>query len=146
MIAGCGWAFAPWRIVLFGLQISSDAPFKPLTLGLVALVAWVGVSSRMRAAYARRSAFAFYALTTAFLFVCSLGPRPTAFGHQFLYEPPYAWLMRLPLFRGRSCTGTVRHAGDAHAGGEWCALVESAVVRNANVSNGASSRNSWDRR
>lgn len=98
VIAYCGWAFAPWRIALVGLQVSSTAPFKPMTLGVVALAAWFGVSSRMRAAYAQRSTFAFYGFATVLLFVCSFGPKPTALGHQFLYEPPYAWLMRLPVF------------------------------------------------
>jgi len=32
------------------------------------------------------------------LALCSLGPKPTFMGHQFLYEPPYAWLMRFPIF------------------------------------------------
>ena len=32
----------------------------------------------------------------------SMGPKPMVNGHQVLYEPPYAWLLRLPLF------GTVR--------------------------------------
>ena len=32
------------------------------------------------------------------LFLCSLGPKPAFLGHQFLYQPPYAWLMRLSLF------------------------------------------------
>src|SRR6185503_3160432 len=81
-----------------GVTMSSNAPFKPMTVALLALVVWLGASSRMRAAYARRSAFAFYALATLVLCVCSLGPKPTLAGHQFLYEPPYAWLMRIPIF------------------------------------------------
>jgi hypothetical protein len=97
-IAFCGWAYGPWRIAIAGVGASSDAPFKPLSVALLAIVVWVGVSSRVRGAYARRSAFAFYAIASVMLFLCSLGPRPTLAGHQFLYEPPYAWLMRLPVF------------------------------------------------
>jgi len=35
LIAICGWVFAPWRTALFGLQISSNAPFKPMTVGIL---------------------------------------------------------------------------------------------------------------
>jgi hypothetical protein len=42
--------------------------------------------------------FAFYAIATVFLALCSLGPKPTLAGHQFLYEPPYAWLLSFPVF------------------------------------------------
>ena len=27
-----------------------------------------------------------------------MGPQPRFLGYQILYEPPYAWLMRLPVF------------------------------------------------
>src|SRR5205823_5869888 len=32
------------------------------------------------------------------LFVCSFGPKPMFLGQQVLYQPPYAWLMHLPVF------------------------------------------------
>jgi hypothetical protein len=98
MIAIFGWAYAPWRIAFAGVRISSEAPFKSMTIALLALVIWLGTSSRLRAAYARRSVFAFYAIATVFLALCSLGPKPTLAGHQFLYQPPYAWLMSFPFF------------------------------------------------
>jgi hypothetical protein len=97
-VAYCGWAYAPWQIAVAGVRASSDAPFKPMTVALLAMSAWVAASSRLRGAYARRSAFAFYGIAAVMLFLCSLGPKPTLAGHQFLYEPPYAWLMRLPVF------------------------------------------------
>jgi hypothetical protein len=97
-IAFCGWAYAPWRITITGVKISSDAPFKPMTLALLAIVVWCGASSQLRGAYARRSALAFYGIATGILFLCSFGPKPTLAGHQVLYEPPYAWLMRLSIF------------------------------------------------
>ena len=97
-IALCGWAFAPWRIAFAGVRISSDAPFKSMTVALLAIAIWLGASSRLRSAYARRSVFAFYAIATVFLALCSLGPKPTLAGHQFLYQPPYAWLMWFPVF------------------------------------------------
>ncbi len=98
LIAVCAWTFAPWRIGIAGLTISSDKPFKPLSLAALGLVVWFASSPRMRGAYSRRSAFAFYLLAAVAMFVCSLGPRPMLAGHQLLYEPPYAWLMRLPVF------------------------------------------------
>jgi hypothetical protein len=98
MIAVCGWTFSPWRIDLPGLRISSDAPFKPLSIAVVAFAVWFGASSRMRDAYARRSTFAFYLLATIAMIVCSFGPKPMLAGHQILYKPPYEWLMKLPVF------------------------------------------------
>ncbi len=97
-LAWCGWAYAPWRITALGIRISSDSPFKPATVALLAILVWIGASSPFRAAYARRSPFAFYVVAAGVLFICSLGPKPTFAGHQFLYEPPYAWLMELPAF------------------------------------------------
>src|SRR5260370_10483632 len=93
IIAVCGWTFSPWRIDLPGVRISSDASFKPLSLAALAFVAWFAASSRKRAAYARRSAFAFYLLATIAMIVCSFGPKPMLAGHHVLYEPPYALLI-----------------------------------------------------
>jgi hypothetical protein len=98
-IALCGWMLAPWRIDLPGLKISSAAPFKPFSIAVLAVALWFAGSSRIRSAYARRSPFAFYLLATVTMLVCSLGPKPMLAGHQILYEPPYAWLLRLPPFQ-----------------------------------------------
>ena len=97
-LALCAWILSPWRIVLPGLKISSAAPFKPFSIAVLAFAVWFGASSRVRAAHARRSVFAFYLLATVVMLVCSLGPKPMLAGHQILYEPPYAWLLRLPPF------------------------------------------------
>jgi hypothetical protein len=97
-IAMIGWTIAPWHVELVGLRVSSDAPFKPFSLAILAVAFWIGASSRMRHAYARRSAFAFYLVATAMLFLCAFGPKPTLLGHQILYKPVYAWLMELPAF------------------------------------------------
>jgi hypothetical protein len=80
------------------LTISSVAPFKPLSLAALALVVWVGASPRVRGAYARRSTFAFSTFAAIAMVVCSFGPTPMLAGRQILYEPPYAWLMRLRAF------------------------------------------------
>jgi len=97
-IAFCGWAYAPWQVAFAGVRISSDAPFKSMSTALLAVAVWLAASSKLRGAYARRSPLAFYAIATVVLALCSLGPKPTFMGHQFLYEPPYAWLMRFPIF------------------------------------------------
>jgi hypothetical protein len=69
-------------------------------LTVAVLLFTVGFASkrRVRDAARRRSPLAFYLAAAAVLFVCALGPRPAVNGHQFLYEPPYAWLMRLSIF------------------------------------------------
>ena len=97
-LAILGWTTAPWRIAVAGLSVSSDAPYKPFSLAVLALVVWIGASTRMRRAYALRSPLAFYGIATALLFLCALGPKPSLFGHQILYKPVYAWLMELPVF------------------------------------------------
>jgi hypothetical protein len=84
------WSFGP-------LRVSNDV-FKPQSVALVFFVLSIAAMPAVRAAYGRRSALAFYLFASAFLFICSLGPKPTFLGTQILYEPPYAWLMRLPVF------------------------------------------------
>jgi hypothetical protein len=96
-VAGSALVIGPWRIDA-GLVLSVRTAFKPFSLALAALAAAMLVSSPGRSAYRRRSAFAFYLLCAAFLLLCTLGPKPRFRGSQFLYEPPYAWLMRIRLF------------------------------------------------
>lgn len=97
-VAVCAWTLGPWRIELPGVSASSEAPFKPMALALLAVGAAVALSSPIRHAYTRRSPLAFYALATVAMILCSFGPKPSLLHHQFLYEPPYAWLMRVPIF------------------------------------------------
>src|SRR5258708_6761805 len=98
IIAVCGWTFSPLRINLAGLTISSDKPFKPLSLAALAFVAWFATSSRMRGAYSRRSASAFYLIAAVAMFVCSLGPRPMLAGHPGPDSRPPPRVLRLPVF------------------------------------------------
>jgi hypothetical protein len=88
----------PWQIGDGRLAVSAHTFFKPLSLGVVALVVAIATSSTMRDAFRRRSPFAFYLTAALILGLCSLGPKPSFLGHQFLYEPPYAWLMRIAVF------------------------------------------------
>ena len=97
-LAFLGWAIAPWRIAFAGVSVSSDAPYKPFSLAVLALAVSIGASTTMRRAYARRSPLAFYSIAAVLLFLCALGPKPALFGHQILYKPVYAWLLELPVF------------------------------------------------
>jgi len=97
-LAFLGWTFAPWRIALAGMSVSSDAPYKPFSLAVLAFAVSIGASTRMRRAHARRSPLAFYGIAAVLLFLCALGPKPALFGYQILYKPVYAWLMELPIF------------------------------------------------
>jgi F5/8 type C domain len=52
----------------------------------------------MRRAWRRHSVTVFYLAAMAAMFVFALGPEPRLLGRPILYEPPYAWLMRVPGF------------------------------------------------
>ena len=74
----------PWQIGDGPLAVSSQTFFKPLSLAAAALVVAIATSSMMRDAYRRRSPFAFYLTAALILGLCSLGPKPSFLGHQFL--------------------------------------------------------------
>jgi hypothetical protein len=94
LIALSAWYFGPWRAA----GISVGTPFKPFSLAFFSWLGAIAASAWVRSAYRRRSAFAFFLLTSIVLFICSLGPKPAFLGQQFLYQPPYSWLMRLSVF------------------------------------------------
>ena len=52
----------------------------------------------MRRAWSGRSVAVFYAVAMVTAYLIALGPEPRLLGRPLLYEPPYAWLMRLPGF------------------------------------------------
>ena len=88
----------PWLLRIGPIAMSGKDVFKTLTLAAVATAGSVALSARARDVFRLRSPFAFYLLAALVLFLCAMGPQPRFLGHQILYEPPYAWLMRLPLF------------------------------------------------
>jgi hypothetical protein len=90
----------PWQTTIAGLPVTATVAFKPISVALVALAAGLAVRPWARDAWRRHSALAFYLVAAVVLFVCSLGPKPTFLGTQFLYKPPYEWLMSLPGFDG----------------------------------------------
>jgi hypothetical protein len=89
--------FGRWRVNLAGAVIQVTDDYKPLSLAFVALAAAVATLPSVTDAWRRRSELAFYLIAAAFLFLCSFGPSPSIFGHQFIYKGPYAWLRALPL-------------------------------------------------
>jgi hypothetical protein len=94
-IAASGFVFEAWK---FG-PVSLRKPFKPFSIAFYAGIGAVVCSSWVREAFRRRSVFAFYVLAAVGLLIFSLGPKPHLFQKQILYESPYAWLMRLTVFR-----------------------------------------------
>lgn len=88
----------PWRLEWSWLTVSVTALYKPFSLSVVFALAALALGPTVRGAFRRRSVLGFYLLATGALFLCSLGPEPALFGEQVLYQPPYAWLMRLPYF------------------------------------------------
>jgi F5/8 type C domain-containing protein len=88
-----------WRISIGGTTLLSiGTPFKTFSLAFVAFCVAALAASPARHAFRRRSPFAFYVIAAAFLALCSLGPKARFLGYQFLYEPPYAWLMEIRTF------------------------------------------------
>ncbi|HEX7140650.1 MAG TPA: hypothetical protein VF219_22550, partial [Vicinamibacterales bacterium] len=85
----------PWRIG----PLSVGTFYKPFSLAFYCWLAAFLFSAPVRNAYSRRSTFAFYVLCASALFLFSLGPRAAFLNHQFLYESPYSWLMRISVFR-----------------------------------------------
>lgn len=94
------WAqwVGPWQWQVGWIRISMHQFYKPLSAAVLFAGAGMVLTETFQRGWRQRSPFAFYVVAAVVLFVCSLGPRPTFLGEQVLYEPPYAWLMRLPLF------------------------------------------------
>lgn len=88
----------PTQFELGWLRMSITVFYKPLTLAILFAALAIVFTGAFQDAWRRRSPFTFYVVAAIVLFACSLGPRPTFLGEQFWYEPPYAWLMRLPFF------------------------------------------------
>lgn len=98
LLAASVAVLGPWRLSLGPIGVSASDMFKPLSVALALALAALALSGTLRAAVRERSPLAFYLLAAMVLFLCSLGPEPTLLGRRILYEPPYAWLMRLPFF------------------------------------------------
>ena len=93
-------AFGPWKMSLLGIGLSVTRWEKTLSLVVLFGLAFGLLSPHLMRAKSRRSAFGFYLLAGAVMWILTLGPVPTFMGEPFLYQPPYAWLMVLPGFEG----------------------------------------------
>src|SRR3954465_12589166 len=83
----------PWSIDAI---VTVGEPHKPLSIAAAAAILFAASSPLWRTAWRERSVPMFYVAAMAAMYVLALGPAPLAWGHPVLYEPPYAWLMRLP--------------------------------------------------
>jgi hypothetical protein len=85
-----------WQSSFLGLEISLRRPGKAL---FVAFVLWTAawlLDRRMHVVWRRRSPMFFYGAAALVMLLLALGPDGHAFGHRFLSEAPYSWLMSLP--------------------------------------------------
>lgn len=78
------------------IRFSISQPHKPMTGLLICLTAVAALSPRFRAAAAARDAALFYALMAVLMWLLSLGPEARLWGERVLYQPPYAWLLKVP--------------------------------------------------
>jgi hypothetical protein len=85
----------PWSIPHV---LSVTVFYKPFTIASIAAVVLLACTPAIRSAWQRRSVTVFYVMAAVAMYVLALGPSPTFLGAPVLYEPPYAWLMRLPGF------------------------------------------------
>jgi hypothetical protein len=94
-------AIGPWRIAAAGWTIATLGTLsKPLSIAILAAVAALASGPRVVALARARSAFVFYVIAAAVLFVLSMGPDPTFLGAPFFYRGPWRWLTALPGFNG----------------------------------------------
>jgi len=99
-LVAAGSLVGPWRLDAGPLVISIGRLDRPLGLAFVLAGAALLTSPRLRAAFARRSVLAFYAVAAGVMGVLSLGPAPQLGDTPLWYKAPYAWLLQLPGFGG----------------------------------------------
>jgi F5/8 type C domain-containing protein len=93
--------FGDWKLELFGVKLLSvSKPHKPFTVAVVLLLAAAALNPTVRAVWARRSKFAFFAAAAVAMWLFCLGPTPTFLNKPFLYKAPYTWLMWVPGMEG----------------------------------------------
>lgn len=88
----------PVTFTVAGITVSTRGQDKPLAVAFVCAVLWLATSRRFVAAFTARSAFAFYGVAAAIMWVLALGPEGRFMGHPVLYKAPYSWLMLFPGF------------------------------------------------
>lgn len=94
LVALSALTIGPWRI---GALSVTDF-HKPFSIAVYSrILSWL-CGGAVRDAWIRRSPAAFYVMALCAMYFLALGPEPRLLGRPLLYEPPYAWLMRLPGF------------------------------------------------
>lgn len=88
----------PVAFKVAGVSVSISSQSKPLSMAFACAVVWLATSPRVIAAFAARSAFAFYCLAALVMWLFAFGPEVRLLGHPVLYKAPYSWLMMLPGF------------------------------------------------
>jgi hypothetical protein len=88
----------PWRMSLAGITVRVTDLERAVTVAIACGLPLLLLTTRIRAALARRSAFVFYVAVTLVMAVLSCGPLLRA-GKAVVFDPmPYRWLMYLPGF------------------------------------------------
>ena len=88
----------PWAVELAGLRISVTSVDKIGAHFTLAAAAALLLGRTCRAAWGRRSPFAFYLLAVAALGLCAMGPRPEVAGTPVMAYSPYLGLLQIPGF------------------------------------------------
>ena len=91
MLVG-GWAVVIGTLTLVSVRVAS----KPLSIGVMLLVAALTLIPRFPDAWRRRSPLMFYALAMGVMYLLCFGPRPRLLGVPFMARGPYSLLMLLP--------------------------------------------------
>lgn len=94
LVALSTFVVGPWAI---GPLTVGDF-HKPFSLAVLFRLIAILRGPWARRAWREHSVVGFYVMTMIAMYVLALGPEPRLFGRPILYEPPYAWLMRLPGF------------------------------------------------
>lgn len=93
--------YGSWRFRIGDIRLLSiSRADTPLTIGLIALLAWLSMFPAVAAAVRRRSPLVFYGFAAVAMWMLALGPDPMLFDKRVLYRAPYGWLMRLPGLDG----------------------------------------------
>ena len=87
-------AIGPWAV---GPLTVSDF-HKPFSLAVLFRMLAFLRGPWIRRGWREHSTVVFYVTAMIAIYVLALGPEPRLLGRPILYEPPYAWLMRLPGF------------------------------------------------
>jgi hypothetical protein len=92
--------------------LSVHVASKPLSIGVMLLVAALALIPRFPSAWRRRSPLMFYVLAMGLMYFLCFGPRPQFLGAPFMARGPYS-LMLLPGYDAVRVPARFGHAGGA---------------------------------